>query len=100
MKKEILILAMLLLGISGPSFAGTGDANDGLVFSLIIVGMLLAIVALITTTKWLKNNGQLIWQNTITSFWKLIRMMIDYLGKLFTETDFHGIDQTEQINNR
>jgi len=82
MKKEMFIIIALLLGVSFKSFAGTGNANDGLEFILVIVGLLLIIVGILNGVDYLKKNGKTIIYNAMTFLKKKITLLRDYLNKV------------------
>lgn len=46
----------LLLGVSLKSYAATGNANDGLEFSLVFAGLLLIIMALLYGLDFIRKN--------------------------------------------
>ena len=82
MKKEIFIIIVLLLGVSFKSFAGTGNANDGFVFSLVIAGLLLIIVGLLNGVDYLQKNGKTMIYKAMTFLKKMITLLRDRLNKV------------------
>ncbi len=74
MKKEMSIIFVLLLGVSFESYAGTGGARDGLILSLIIIGLLLIILGLINGVDFLKRNGKTMIYNAILFSKKMITL--------------------------
>lgn len=60
MKKRIAFALVFLLGIHRASFAATGNADDGLIFSLVIIGFLLVIFSFLVAIDFLKKNGKTI----------------------------------------
>jgi len=59
MKKEILIIA-LVLGLSFKSYAGTGNAYDGPIFFLVIIGFFLILLGLLSSVDFFQKNGKTI----------------------------------------
>lgn len=82
MKKEKIIIIVLLLGLSFKSFAGTGNANDGREFLLAIVGSLLIILGLLYGADFLKKNGKTMINKTILFLNKKIALLRNYLKKV------------------
>ena len=82
MKKQMFIITALILGLSYESYAGTGGADGGLEFLIIIIGFLLIILALLTVGDYLKKNGKTLIYKSITSFKKMIISLSDYLHKI------------------
>lgn len=82
MKKQMFIIIVLILGLSYGSFAGTGGANDGLDFLLVIIGFLLIILGLLTGVDYLKNNGKTLIYRAITSLKKMVILLKDHLHKI------------------
>ena len=82
MKKEMLIMIALLLGVSFKSFAGTGNANGGLEFLLVIVGLLLIILGLLYGVDYLQKNGKTMISNSMSFLMKKISLLRDYLNKV------------------
>ncbi len=82
MKKEMLIMIALLLGVSFKSFAGTGNANGGLEFLLVIVGLLLIILGILNGVDYLQKNGKTMISNSMSFLMKKISLLRDYLNKV------------------
>lgn len=82
MKKQIFIITALILGLSYESFAGTGGANNGFKFLLVIIGFLLIILGLLTGVDYLKKNGKALIYKAITSLKKMIISLKDHLHKI------------------
>jgi len=82
MKKEMLIIIALLLGLSFKSFAATGYAYDGLEFLLVIAGLLLIILGLLNGFDYLKKNGKTMIYKTISFLNKKISLLRNYLKKV------------------
>ena len=82
MKKEMLIMIALLLGVSFNSFAGTGNANGGLEFLLVIVGLLLIILGLLFGIDYLQKKGKSMISNSMSFLMKKISLLRDYLNKV------------------
>lgn len=82
MKKEMLILITLLFGLSFKSFASTGNANDGLVFILVLVGLLFIIIGLLSGIDYLQKNVKKIIYNFMSFLIKKVSLLRNYLNKL------------------
>jgi uncharacterized protein (UPF0333 family) len=82
MKKKILILSMLLIGLSFKSFASTGNANDGLEFLLVILAVLLITIGLIYGIAYLQKNGKLLIYNFISFIKKMISLLRVYFNRV------------------
>ena len=82
MKKEMLIIMILLLGVSFKLFAATGNANDGLEFLLVIGGLLLIILGLIYGVNYLQKNGKTMTYNAMSFFKKMIALLRVYFNKV------------------
>ena len=82
MKKEMLIIIALLLGVSFKSFAGTGNANDGLKFFLVIIGLLLIILGLLNGVDYLQKNGKTMIYKAMSFLKKKITLLRNYLNKV------------------
>ena len=82
MKKQMFIITALILGLSYGSFAGTGGANDGFDFILIIIGFLLIILGLFTGVDYLKKNGKILIYKAITTLNKMVILLKDQLHKI------------------
>ena len=82
MKKEMFIIIALLLGVSFKSDAATGNANDGLEFFLVIVGLLLIILGLLNGVDYLQKNGKTMIYKTMTFLKKKITLLRDHLNKV------------------
>lgn len=85
MKKKILILSMLLIGLRFKSFASTGNANDGLEFLLVILAVLLITIGLIYGIAYLQKNGKLLIYNFISFIKKMISLIQLYVKKVMSE---------------
>lgn len=85
MKKETFIIVALILGVSLKSFAGTGNAKDGLSFFLVILGWLLIILGLIYGVDYLQKNGKTMIYKAMSFSKKKITLLRNYLHKLKTE---------------
>ena len=81
MKKEVLIIA-LILGVSFKSFAGTGNANDGIEFLAIIVGLLLIILGLLNGVDYLQKNGKTMIYKALSFLKEKITLLRNYLNKV------------------
>jgi hypothetical protein len=82
MKKEMLIIITLFLGVSFKSFAGTGNAKGAIGFFLIIAGLLLIILGLIIGVDYLKKNGKTMIYNAMSFLKKKITLLRNYLNKV------------------
>ncbi|NQU32827.1 MAG: hypothetical protein HQ521_06295 [Bacteroidetes bacterium] len=82
MKKEMLIMIALLLGVSFKSFAGTGNANGGLEFLLVIIGLLLIILGLLNGVDYLQKNGKTMIHKAMSFLKKKITLLRNYLNKV------------------
>lgn len=82
MKKEMLIIIALLLGLSLKSHAATGNANDGFEFMLIIFGLLFIILGLIIGVDYLQKNGKTMLYKAISFLKKKITLLRKYLNKV------------------
>jgi len=82
MKKQVFIIIALVLASSFNLFASTGNANDGLLFILVIIGFLLLLLGIFAGANFLRNNGKKLAYNFISSLKKLVKMLKDYLYKL------------------
>ena len=51
---------ILLIGVSSPAFAAVGYANDGLAFSLFLIGFLLLVAAVLKGIDYISKNGKTI----------------------------------------
>ena len=60
MKKVISIGLILLTGLSSQAFAAAGYANDGLAFSLTLIGFLLLVAAFLKGIAYISKNGKMI----------------------------------------
>ena len=89
MKKEMLIIVALFLGLSFNSFAATGNANDGLEFLLIIVGFLLIILGLLHGVDYLKKNGKTIILTAVSFLNQKVTLLRNYLKKV--KSDYFDI---------
>lgn len=58
MNKKALFGLALFLGLSSQAFAGAGYANDGLVFTLVLIGVFMALAALLYGIDYLHKNGK------------------------------------------
>jgi hypothetical protein len=58
MKKKVIISIILFSSVSFNSFAATGYARGGLLFSLSIIGILLAITGIFCGIDHIKKNGK------------------------------------------
>jgi high-affinity Fe2+/Pb2+ permease len=81
MKKEVLIIAFIL-GVSFKSFAGTGNANDGIEFLVIIVGLLLVVFGLLNGVDYLRKNGKTMIYKALSFLKEKITLLRNYLNKL------------------
>jgi len=82
MKKEMLILTVLFLGLSLKSFAGTGSAKDGFEFLLVIFGSLLIIIGLLFGVDFLKKNGKTMLNKAISFFKNKITTLRSFRNKM------------------
>ena len=82
MKKEMLIIITLLLGVSFKSFAGTGNTNDGLKLFLVIIGLLLIILGLLYVVDYLQKNGKTMIYKAMSFLKKKITLLRKYLNKV------------------
>lgn len=78
----MLIIIALFLGVSFKSFAGTGNAYDGLEFLLVIAGLLLIIIGLLSGVDYLQKNGKKMINKTISFFKSKITLLKIYLNKV------------------
>jgi hypothetical protein len=85
MKKEVLIMSVLILGLSLKSFASTGNANDGLVFILAVVGFLLIIAGLLKGIDYLRRNSKQIINNAMRFLKRMSATLRVYLKKAKSE---------------
>ena len=85
MKKRMFIIIALILGLSYGSFAGTGGANDGLDFFLVIIGFLLISSGLLTGVDYLIKNGKTLIYNAITVLEKMVIILKDHLHKITSD---------------
>ncbi|HTX88844.1 MAG TPA: hypothetical protein VMC08_07650 [Bacteroidales bacterium] len=58
MKKTLLTGLILSVGINLNAFASAGSARDGFLFSVVLVGLLAALGALLMGIDYLKRNGR------------------------------------------
>jgi len=84
MKKEMLII-IALLGVSFKSFAGTGNAIDGLQFFLVIIGSLFIILALLYGADYLQKNGKKMIYKATLYLKKNITLLRKYLHKVIAD---------------
>ncbi len=84
MKKEMLII-IALLGVSFKSYAGTGIANDQLIFLLTIIGILLIILGIISVVDYIQKNGKTMIHKTKTFLLEKIHLLGKYLNKIISE---------------
>jgi cytochrome c oxidase subunit IV len=82
MKKEMLIIIALFLGVSFKSYAGTGNTNDGLNFFLVIIGLLLIILGLLYVVDYLQKNGKTMIYKAMSFLDKKITLLSKYLNKV------------------
>lgn len=82
MKKQMFIMTALVLGLSCRSFAATGSANDGFLFLLAIVGLLLIVFCLLSGVDYLKKNGKILICKAIISVKKMIVLLKDLLHRV------------------
>ena len=82
MKKHIYIFISLILGLSYESFAGTGKASDELEFTLVVLGFLLLILALVTGVDYLKKNGKKLIFLFKSTLKKIITCLMDQYHKI------------------
>lgn len=85
MKKEMLLLMALLLGVSFKSFAGTGIAGDQLIFFLAIIGFLLIILGLLTGVDYLRKNGKTMIYKAMSFLKEKINLIRKYLNKVISD---------------
>jgi len=84
MKKGMLIIMVLLFGVSFKSYAGTGDANDGLEFFLAFAGLLLIILALLYGADYLQKNGKTMISKAMSILKINMTLLKAYLNKVKT----------------
>lgn len=82
MKKEMLLLTALILGISLKSFAGTGNAKDEFVFILSIIGFLLLVFVLLYGIDYTRKNGKTMIIRSMSFLKKEIALLRKYLNKI------------------
>lgn len=89
MKKEMLLIIALFLGLSYKSFAGTGNANDGFEFLIVILGLLVIILGLLQGVDYLKKNGNTIIYKVMSFLNKNITLLRNYLNSV--KSDYFDI---------
>lgn len=82
MKKEILLLMTLILGISLKSFAGTGNAKNEFIFILSIIGFLLFVIVLLYGVDYIRKNGKTIRYKAMSFIKKIITNIKIYHKKI------------------
>lgn len=80
MKKQVFLILVLVLASSYKLFASTGNANDGLLFILVIIGFLAVLSGIFSGANYLKNNGKFLINKLKTSYKKVILILKDYLN--------------------
>lgn len=88
MKKKIFILGALIVGMSFNSFAGTGGANDGVLFTLVLVAFLLLIAGILSTINYFKKNGLRKIISTTKVIIKKGVTILDYFKKVISKRLF------------
>lgn len=58
MKKRLLPVCILFVGMTPPVFASAGYAKDGLEFLLFLAGFLLIVAAMLSGIDYLSRNGR------------------------------------------
>ena len=89
MKKEVLIVIVLLSVLSFKSYARTGTASDEFEFLLAIVGLLLVILGLFIGIDYMKKNGKTTIHKSISFFSEKVALLRKYINK--AKSDFFGL---------
>lgn len=92
MKAKASFMFIALAFTVSNTYAGTGNASDGLIFTLIITGIFLSIITILFLIDFFKNNTRLIISTVI--HWKDLLIMklkelIDKRSSSFTLKDAH-----------
>jgi sulfite exporter TauE/SafE len=82
MKKGVLIIMALHLGVSFKSYAATGNANDGLEFFLVFAGLLLIILGLLNGADYLQKNGKTMISKAMSFLKEKITLLKAFLNKV------------------
>ncbi len=82
MKKKVLLLAGLLAGPVHTLFAATGNASDGLMGLLVIIGALLLLAGLLYTADYLHRNGKRLFNAAVVLSKRIIRAIVSFAGKV------------------
>ena len=86
MKKKILIVTAMMTGVINHAFAATGNASDGLLGSLVIMGVLLIVAGILFTIDYLNMNGRRVMHSVLVTIKKalvFINRLITYSRQVF-----------------
>ncbi len=82
MKKQMLLLLVMMLGLSGRTYASAGRAYDTLAFILVLIGFLLVVAGLLEATDYLRRNGRKMINRSITVLKKKREILLEFLRKV------------------
>jgi len=81
MKNKILIVSCLSIGSIFKTYAAAGNANDGLLGSLVIMGFLLFLAGLLYAIDYFPRNGNKLFRKVFIFSKKMIAYLVSLIGK-------------------
>ncbi len=82
MKKQMLLLLVMMLGLSGRTYASAGHAYDTLAFILVLIGFLLVVAGLLQATDYLRRNGMTMINKSVVMIKRKRKILLDFIQKV------------------
>ncbi len=77
----MLFASVLMNGLFYQAFAGSGNASDGLIGILVIIGFLLIVAGILYLTDYLHHNGKRLIQSLCGELKTIIKSAISLIKK-------------------